>query len=290
VMDGVTASRLLRETYNAESLPIVAMTANAMKADRDRCLEAGMNGFVTKPINTEELWQTLLRWIRVRPGLGVQATSVQVPLQVLLQTQDTTALVQELGKIQSLDVSLGILRTNDNPAFYALLLRKFVTSQADAVQGINRSLAEGDRPSAERIAHTLRGVAGNLGATALQASAEALETSLHNASPHEHTNTLLVHMAEQLAQILQALQAVPGMFTTEPSTESAELSAAERQAAKAIVGQLKDLLTNDDASVPELWESHARLLRVLYPNAARIEEAVNAYDFEAALALMEECG
>ena len=290
VMDGVTASRLLRETHSADTLPIVAMTANAMKADRDRCLDAGMNGFVTKPINTEELWQTLLRWIRVRPGLGVQATSVQVPLQVLLQTQDTTALVQELGKIQSLDVSLGILRTNDNPAFYALLLRKFVTSQADAVQGINRSLAEGDRPSAERIAHTLRGVAGNLGATALQASAEALETSLHNASPHEHTNTLLVHMAEQLAQILQALQAVPGMFTTEPSTESAELSAAERQAAKAIVGQLKDLLTNDDASVPELWESHARLLRVLYPNAARIEEAVNAYDFEAALALMEECG
>ena len=289
VMDGVTATRLLRITYSAETLPIVAMTANAMKVDRDRCLDAGMNGFITKPINTEELWQTLLRWIRIRPGLGLQATPVQVPLQVPVQAQDTTALLRELGKIPNLDVNLGILRTNDNPAFYATLLKKFMTSQADAVQGINRSLDEGDRTSAERIAHTLRGVAGNLGATALQASAEALETSLRNAAPHAQTSDLLAHMAEHLAQLIQALRAVPGLYTTEPTTESGELSPTERQDAKSIAGQLKVLLANDDASVTDLWESHARVLRVLFRNAAQIEEAVNGYDFEAALALMEAC-
>ena len=221
--------------------------------------------------------------------MGVQAAPVQVPLQAPVQAQDTTALIHELGKIQTLDVSQGILRTNDNPAFYASLLKKFVSSQADAAQSINRCLEEGDRPGAERVAHTLRGVAGNLGATTLQASAEALESSLRNAAPYAQTTPLLAHMADQLASLIQALQAVPGLFTTEPTSGSGELSATERQDAAAIAVQLKALLANDDASVTELWESHARVLRVLFTNAAKIEDAINAYDFEAAMSLMEEC-
>ena len=84
VMDGVTASRLIRETFIAQTLPIVAMTANAMQADKDRCLAAGMNGFVSKPVDPEELWLALLAWIKPRVGLGV------VGEQTLATQQDIT--------------------------------------------------------------------------------------------------------------------------------------------------------------------------------------------------------
>jgi two-component system sensor histidine kinase/response regulator len=197
-------------------------------------------------------------------------------------------LMQALSTVPDLNVSLGLQRTNDNPAFYVSLLRKFATGQADAVQSINRSLAAGDRPSAERIAHTLRGVAGNLGATALQASAEALEANLRHATPEAHTIALLAQMAAQLARLIQALQAVPGLFAIAPTTDRCDLSASERQAAEAIAGQLKVLLANDDSSVTELWETHAHALSALFSNAAHIEAAINAYDFETAITLMEE--
>ncbi|HOE41036.1 MAG TPA: response regulator [Rhodoferax sp.] len=71
VMDGCTASRLIRESHGAAHFPIVAMTANAMKEDRDRCLAAGMNAVVTKPIDPDDLWRALLKWVKVRDGMGV---------------------------------------------------------------------------------------------------------------------------------------------------------------------------------------------------------------------------
>jgi len=286
VMDGVTASRLLRENHSAQTLPIVAMTANAMKADRDRCLEAGMNGFVTKPINPEALWQALLRWITLRPGLGLQAAPAVAAAADADPALD--GLLQALTTLPDLDTRLGLLRTANNPAFYISLLKKFVASQVDAVQHINRSLEDGDRPSAERIAHTLKGVAGNLGATALQASAEALESSLRQAAATEQTLPLLADMAERLAHFIQALQTVPGLFPAAACANSSAPSAAERQAAEAVVQQLKNLLANDDASAMELWESHAPALRALLAQAADIEAAINGYDFEAAITLMEE--
>ena len=81
VMDGVTATRLIREAFNAESLPIVAMNANAMKADKERCLAAGMNGFVSKPIDPEELWRALLAWIKPHAGSGLGA---QIPMPAVV--------------------------------------------------------------------------------------------------------------------------------------------------------------------------------------------------------------
>jgi len=245
-----------------------------------------MNGFVTKPINPEALWQALLRWITLRPGLGLQAAPAVAAAADADPALD--GLLQALTTLPDLDTRLGLLRTANNPAFYISLLKKFVASQVDAVQHINRSLEDGDRPSAERIAHTLKGVAGNLGATALQASAEALESSLRQAAATEQTLPLLADMAERLAHFIQALQTVPGLFPAAACANSSAPSAAERQAAEAVVQQLKNLLANDDASAMELWESHAPALRALLAQAADIEAAINGYDFEAAITLMEE--
>jgi two-component system sensor histidine kinase/response regulator len=131
VMDGVTAARRIRETRSSDELPIVAVTTNAMQADRDRCMAAGMNGFVTKPINPEELWQALLTSVKVRQGHGPVSRASPAP-QLPGADAQLADLLQALRSIPELDVNQGLMRTNQNPPFYASMRRKLVASQADA--------------------------------------------------------------------------------------------------------------------------------------------------------------
>ncbi len=285
VMDGVTASRLIRESHRAEQLPIVAMTANAMKADRDRCIAAGMNGFVTKPINPADLWQAIVAAVKPRAGLGAPAALPAPAADARAPAMDDT--LHALQAVPDLDVRQGLLRTNNNPSFYATLLRKFVAAQADATQRIQEVLQQGDHATAERLAHTLKGVAGNLGATALQASAAQLEALVRNAEEPAQTQESLARTAHNLAQLVQALQAVPGL-APENDSSPITLSDAEREAALALLQELKTLLANDDAGAIELWETHAPMLRAVLPNAAAVEAAIGAYEFDSAFAQLDQ--
>ena len=286
VMDGVTAARLIRETRSSEELPIVAMTANAMQADRERCMAAGMNGFVTKPINPEELWQALLTSVKVRDGLGPVAKATLPPLQPGADAQ-LVGLLQALRHIPELDVAQGLLRTNDNPAFYASLLRKLVASQADAVVRVRQALQTQDPGSAERYAHTLKGVAGNLGASTLQKSADVLESALRQCAPDAALAAAIDHTEATLVRLIAALRATPGLLEAASPAPTQALSDAEKTAALQITRQIEQLLRQDDAQAAELWEANAQALRALYPDADKIGAAIQAFDFEDALALLE---
>ena len=287
VMDGVTAARLIRETHPAEQLPIVAMTANAMKADRERCEAAGMNGFVTKPIHPDELWRSLLRNVKLREGLGV--TSPPAPPALATpgaDARDEAALVGQLRGSRHLDVDLGLQRTTNNPVFYASLLRKFVAGQADAPVRVRQALQASDAANAERIAHTLKGLAGNLGATALQHLAEALEAALRNAAPASEVDAAIAATVAELQQLIDLLQAAPGFRPVAADATPAASEPSDPEAANAVLAQLVALLRLDDASALEWWEAHAAVLRTRLSNAAAIEAAVGEFDFEAALQLL----
>ncbi len=280
VMDGVSAARLIREAHSAEQLPIVAMTANAMKADRDRCIQAGMNDFVSKPINPDELWKALLTCIRLRPGLGQSAA----PSTATSNSSDGDAeLMQALRLVEGLDVPLGLSRTNHNPAFYASLLRKFVDSQADALVRIRQALEAGDRATAERHAHTLKGVAGSLGASALQQAAATVEQGLREGDHEPALRQPLQTLQALLAALVNALHsAMPNAAPDAPT-----LTPEQLQSARAVLAQIAELLRQDDPQAAELWEAHASALRALCPQAARIETAIGAFAFDEALALLE---
>ena len=289
VMDGVTATRLIRETHSSQALPIVAMTANAMKADRDRCLAAGMNGFVTKPINPNALWQSLVHAVKPREGLGVRADAspADAGLPQAVSTVEPQ-LIEALQSVNQLDVPMGLIRTNHNPVFYATLLKRFVTGQSQCAVDIRQSLQRGDHPTAERLAHTLKGVAGNLGATPLQLSAEKLEIALRNAGMPEAVQTLLAHTESQLDQLIAALQAVPGLMPTATSQVRMVLTDAQRQAAHGLIERLKVCLREDDARATEIWETHAPVLCAMFDQAEQIEKSINDFEFEQALAQMEK--
>ncbi len=277
VMDGVTATQEIRQTHPAAVLPIVAMTANAMPDDRNRCMRAGMNGFVSKPLHPENLWRELLAWVKPRADRPpVARSAAAIPAD-----HDAVQRVQALRCVQGLNVSQGLLCTAGNPALYVSLLRKFVASQSDALARVQQALQDGDRVAAERHTHTLKSLAATLGATALQGSAQALETALQ-----ADTSAAIAHTGGQLDLLLQGLRATLGLLDGPQDAKAQQVSETDRAAARRTLEQIRELLRQDDAQATALWEIHAPLLRALCPDATRIGAAIAAFDFDEALALL----
>jgi two-component system sensor histidine kinase/response regulator len=174
VMDGVTATQEIRQLDEYQHVPIVAMTANARQSDRELCLAAGMVDFITKPIEPEELWRALLRWI---PARRAEAGASARPRRARRGGLVGSAVLQ----IPGLDVGQGLRRAIGNIPLYLSLLRKFVSGQRSGGAELQALVQGGEWAAAEMLAHTLKGVAGNIGAHALQAQAARLEEVLRDA-------------------------------------------------------------------------------------------------------------
>ena len=172
-MDGLEATRAIRADAACRDLPIIAMTANAMKKDLDACLAAGMNDHVTKPIDRAVLAATLRRWLPASSRLapGDSATESASPTEVLSPT-DVPSPIPELeglnltGAVTRLGIGFDALRR---------LLVRFADGQARTVTELGAAVEGGDTTAAARHAHAIAGAAGNLGADDLREAAKALE-------------------------------------------------------------------------------------------------------------------
>ena len=198
VLDGVSATREIRQWPGCAALPIVAMTANAMQQDKERCLAAGMNDFITKPIEPDELWATLQRWIKP-PLAGVQAGAASPP--VALSDADLP------GDIAGLDVAAGLRRARGKPTLYLSFLRRFVANQTPVAEAIRAALDRDDWATAERLAHTAKGVAGAIGAAGVQDAAAALERAIQQRQPRSRLDERLGAFAAPLTDLIAALAA-----------------------------------------------------------------------------------
>ena len=289
VMDGVTATAHIRQSLDARALPIVAMTANAMATDRQRCLQAGMNDFVTKPIDPQALWQALLQWVGRRPGLGVAALQLSENSQGASSssTDELPGTAQALCEVAALDAAAGLRRMGGSTPLYIKLLNKFVQSQADMEQRVAQALQAGDAASAERMAHTLKGVAANLGANALAHSAGLLEECLRNGMSTGSVQAALQHTGQVLRQLLSALQPALARVAGDAPAPPATWNADQLQAGTAVLQEIRQLLRQDDASAQELWSNHRSVLYTLVAQAAQVDAAIADFDFESALALLD---
>jgi signal transduction histidine kinase/CheY-like chemotaxis protein len=287
VMDGVTASRLIRETYGAEVLPIVAMTANAMQADKDRCMAAGMNGYVSKPINPEELWRTMLAWIRPRAGLG-QAAELPPPAAAPSEQQQPDSVLAALRTVEGLDADRGLGLSNHNASLYLAMLGKFVKSQEHTVEDIRQAMAAADTGTAERLAHTLKGLAASIGAEPLRQSMSDIEQAVHTDRETESIIVLLEPARVQLQALISALRATPGLLVDQTPLTQEELTPAQKREVQAVMQTLHQLLEQDDSEVQTLWNIHVRELHAALPQAQALEQAIQGFDFEEALRLMPE--
>ncbi len=200
VMDGLEATRRIRQMPGLENVPILAMTANAMAGDRNRCLAAGMNDHIAKPIDPDDLLAKLHHWVKpvVRVPAAASGTGAVRP-------GGEDALPSVWYALDGLDAAAGLKNALGRPRLYLSLLRKFVDGQSDYVNRIRSCLAQEDWATAQRLAHTLKGTAAQIGATALRAQAEALEYELKDTAPAEKLEPLLAGTGTQLAQLTDAI-------------------------------------------------------------------------------------
>ena len=299
VMDGLTATRHLRQNPSWAQLPVLAMTANAMSRDRDLCLEAGMNGHLAKPIDPDELFATLLQWIAPRTtgadeadseGGDLQGQPASAPSKSDTAPHSTAALPADdaLHRIPGLDVTAGLRRVLDKRPAYEGLLRKFVTGQAHAVQATRIAMAAGQHDEAQRAMHTLRGTASTIGATALAALAQRVEEAIAQKASPDLVEPLLQPVEAACQALVTALQQAL------PAEEVAGADVApglqiDASAARELVAQLSALLSDDDSDAIEIFKQSAPTLQALLgPLYGQMKRSMDSYDFVGALTALRK--
>jgi len=192
-MDGFEATRIIRADARLDALPIVAMTAHAMESDRARCLAVGMNDHLSKPIDPEELYHTIARWCSPDGHASALANATRAAATLKVDPEGLA--------IEGVDVVGGIRRAMGNKQFYLQLLTHFRNDQGMMVDKLRQALEDGDRIVAERVAHTLKGAAGLIGASYVQGLAAQLETELRRNAK----DRVLLPLLEQLERDMQSL-------------------------------------------------------------------------------------
>ncbi len=269
VMDGIEATRAIRADPRFADLPIIAMTANAMASDRELCLEAGMNDHIAKPIDPDQLFGVLLRWITHNGDAAVDGTAIARPPA----PPPPIDIV-----IPGVDVRSGLRRTGSNAKRYKTLLSRFAQQEAGAVDTMRTALAMGDAATAERAAHSLKGAAGTLGAAALSSIAGEAETAIRLG---QRADDVLKSLAVALARV------VDGIHAALPETSEADSGVPASDPATVVepLARLKRLLENDDGEAADFMiETQSRLARVLRPDELKtLSDRVGNFDFESAL-------
>ena len=192
VMDGYTATAILRRQERLRDLPIIAMTANAMVGDRDKALAAGMNEQIGKPIKVDDMFATLARWIR--PAAAAPAAA------------PADADLAPLQSLPGIDVSTWLDSRMGDTELYRRLLVMFLKEQQTFPAPFTTALATADLATARRLAHNLKSLAATLGAHGVERSARALEEACATAEPVPRLRALLDDVATQLLPVLDGLR------------------------------------------------------------------------------------
>jgi len=242
------------------------MTAHALVEEREKCLAAGMVDHITKPIDPRAMFETLSRWVG-----GVHAPA------------ERDADPGDLPHVEGLDAPAGLKRAGGNRALYLDLLRQFAERHADASARIAQAMAAKDRQGAERIAHTVKGVAANLGLVTLAACAKDLEQALATGGEiRSLASGFEASLARAVASLRDGLDEMP---PSAPAGAPGDTVAAEAEAAR-----LAELLAASDGEALDHFERSAPGLRALIGETAfgALSRAITNYDFKEARDVLEE--
>ena len=275
VMDGYQATRKLRQDPRYSDLPVIAMTANAMVGDKEKCLDAGMNDFIAKPIDVAQLFGTLARWIA--PAAPQEMTVVVAQPEA------------ELPVIAGLKMAEAMRRVGGNATLMRKLLDRFVETQFDAMQRIVAAIENNQLETAIREAHTLKGLAGNIGAGGLADSAARVEHLLslgsHDGLPQALAACTLA-LDELVPKIVLAMQSRSNV----PEPGNTVVAAVDRVHLEAGLRELSQLLQQDDAQAVKHLDGIGPVLVAAgqAEHARQLKRMLGQYDFEGALAQLGE--
>ena len=279
-MDGYQATAKIRSDARFAALPIIAMTAHATIEERQRCLAAGMNEHISKPIDPANLFETVGRFCHppASPPPAPAPTS---------QPAAPAPTVEELPTVEGLNTQEGVGRVAGNRKLYLKLLRQFLAQQGNAATEINAALTSGDSALAERLAHTVKGVAGSLGAGGIQQLAAAVEKAIRDRVAAAE----LAPLVDSLRAGLSAFVARLGAALPEAAPPPAPTAAPplDREQAVRVVREMAGYLENFDPAAGDCLEANRAVFQAILSGAAftSFEQQLGAFAFAEALAALQ---
>jgi len=290
-MDGLTATREIRKGPSPSDLPILAMTANAMAADREECFAVGMNDHIAKPIKPSILYETLV--CRLRPDVDVRVylDKGTMPHTVLPEIADS------FPEIDGIDIQAGMGAVNGNRELYANLLHNFHNRHRGIAEEIQIELGHGNLIVAQRMAHTIKGVTGTLGAKKLSEISFQLESAIKNDDTNRIPD-LLGRFAKEITRVMSALDEFARnerVGQTEKKVTDRELptqapKAINKPRLKKLFQKLSDRIDERDADVIKLV---AEIKTVLGPSNIvasflKLASKVDSFKFEEAKKALDQ--
>jgi CheY-like chemotaxis protein len=276
VMDGYAATAAIRANPALAQLPIIAMTANAMQGDREKCLSAGMNDHVTKPIHIDQLLTTMARWFA--PAAGGAETAKPWAKSVAAVTLDAAAF----AGLRQFDTAAGLGRIQGNGVLYRRLLQKYLDGNQDFETNFAAALEDSDSTAPERAAHTLKGLSATLGAQAVADAALALEDAARDGQPRERLEALLVPVLAALGPALEELRTLLGPAKDAVGSSATSASLAMDPALVARLSHLATLLAEGEAEAGDELDKLLDDIPALAEPLKLVRHRVSGYDFFAA--------
>ncbi len=274
-MDGYEATRCIRLDSRFSALPILAMSAHALVEDRQKTVDAGMNDHITKPIDPQVMFRAMGRYLRQSPA----------DAQSLAHRSKGAVGQVAIPAIPGVDVTGALYRLTGDVRLYLQLLRKFMENQTGTAAALESALGSGDRSLAERLAHTTKGVAGNIGAYGVQEVAAELAASIRHNDPPELTREILQRFAEEMADLVATLRealAVPG------DDAEAAVAAADSTKVRAVLIRLLRYIEEDDGKAGYyLGECRNELAGLPQEDMEKLGSCLANFDYDKALAILK---
>lgn len=283
VMDGLAATTMIRDLPGWEAVPILAMTANAFEEDRRKCIEAGMNDHLLKPVEPEILYKCLIKWL---PGKKNETKNKGTPIsdanKVLLRHSAVTPEDQQRLKVlrymEGLNVETGLRILGGDISVYLRLIQQFGQKcEMDAIE-ILKQMARQNYQNIIQTVHSIKGVAGNLGAIKIQEQAAELEQEVRN---RWDKGRFEARVNDFVAEIKRFVDALPKEKIYPQSQESDRVNQVQ---VETILKQLTVLLENNDTDAYDLFEEYKdQLLLTLGDTGFDLERQIHAFDYQDAL-------
>ncbi len=281
VMDGHTATRAIRENPLFADLPIIATTANAMEGDREKCMEAGMTDYITKPIIQDVLFKTLWKYSGDAEG---KKPATDAPVKADVKVKDkvtaTTTLPDQVPGV-NISTAKAALSIDDNIFLY--ILGVYVEDNKDNADKIRRAMAEGNNNEIRELAHSLKGSSANIGARDLEEASMNLEFAANENDTKDIDMALVDNVEKELKKVIDSLSELTGKGGED--TDELPDSNVENADPEEILAVLKKLSNAIEQSDPDSIKDGIKTLKGMYFNPAvkNLEKNIRHYDyFEAA--------
>ncbi|MDD2483483.1 MAG: response regulator [Eubacteriales bacterium] len=290
VMDGITATTEIRKNPVGQTVPILAMTASAFEEDRRRWIEAGMNDHLPKPVEPEELFRAIVKWVAPKKKLHESKVPQVSEKKETIDSNEPGVLpeaVADLKKIAGLDVNAGLRILQGDSVAYLKLLRLFAEGHDSDAKTITDCLERSDEKGLRAAVHSLKGVAGNLGAERIH----SLATEIEKFSAAEHDPEQLRNSLEVLSQELTRL--ISDLNENLPQVETFILnnllSDKDSAEAKDLLKEIELMLRNKDTAVIDAFEDSKKILGPFLGSTAELlEKHIVNFDFSDALNALRE--